>query len=130
MNGRGKSDSSIVPAKLSNKDGTPAAPSAERVKGRGLPKGNSAKQNRARAQIRKDLENALDRVRQAAVRDRGLQFTTLWHHVYDVDRLREAFLSLKRKAAPGADKVTWHAYRENLEENLQALIINFRQFFN
>jgi RNA-directed DNA polymerase len=105
MNERGKSDSSTVPAKLSNKDGTPAAPSAERVEGRGLPKGNSGMQNRFRAQIRQNLESALDRVRQAAVQDRGLQFTTLWHHVYNIDRLREAFLSLKRKAAPGADKV-------------------------
>jgi group II intron reverse transcriptase/maturase len=121
MNGRGKSDSPVVPGKLSNKDGVPARPSAERVEGRGLPKGNPAEQNRSRAQIRQDLQSALDRVRQVAVRERRLQFTTLWHHVYHVDRLREAYLSLKRKAAPGVDGVTWQAYRERLEENLRDL---------
>ncbi|NIR89072.1 MAG: group II intron reverse transcriptase/maturase [Gammaproteobacteria bacterium] len=121
MNGRGKSDSSVVPAKPSNKDGTTAVPSAEKVEGRGLPKGTLGEQNRSRAQIRQGLQSALDRIRQAAERDRKLQFTTLWHHVYDVDRLREAYLGLKRNAAPGVDRVTWRAYGEQLEENLQDL---------
>lgn len=101
MNGRGKSDSSVVPVKPSNKGGATAAPSAERAEGRELPKGNLGEQNRSRTQLRADLQNALDRVREAAVRDRKLQFATLWHHVYNVDRLREAYLSLERKAAPG-----------------------------
>jgi RNA-directed DNA polymerase len=121
MNERGKSDSCVVPAKPSNNGEAPAASPAEEVEGRRLPKGNSEEQNRSRAQIREDLENALDRVRQAAVQDRGLQFTTLWHHVYNVDRLREAFLSLKRKAAPGVDKVTWQDYQADLEGNLEDL---------
>jgi len=46
---------------------------------------------------------------------------TLWHHVYDTERLRESFLGLGRKAAPGVDGVTWLGYRENLEENIQDL---------
>jgi len=121
MNGRGKSDSSVVPTKPPNKDGAAAAPSAEGVEGSELPKGNSEGQNRSRAQRRQDLQNALDRVRQVAVRDRGLQLTTLWHHVYNVDRLRETYLGLKRNAAPGVDRVTWQAYGENLEENLLEL---------
>jgi RNA-directed DNA polymerase len=121
MNGRGKSDSPIVPAKPSNKGDATAAPSAEKVEGRGLPKGNLGEQNRSRAQIRQGLQSALDRVRQAAVRDRKMQFTTLWHHVYDADRLREAYLGLKRNAAPGVDRVTWRAYAEGLEDNLRDL---------
>lgn len=121
MNGRGQSDSSVVPAKSANNDGTAAALSAERVEGRELPKGNLEGQNRSRAQIRQDLQSALDRVRQAAERERKMQFTTLWHHVYNVDRLREAYLGLKRNAAPGVDRVTWQAYGEQLEENLQDL---------
>jgi group II intron reverse transcriptase/maturase len=121
MNERRKSDSPTVPVKPSNKGGTAAASPAEGVEGRGLPKGNSDGQNRSRAQIRQDLQNALDRVRQAAVQDRGLQFTTLWHHVYDIDRLREAYLSLKRKAAPGVDQLTWQDYGQKLEENLRNL---------
>ncbi len=36
------------------------------------------------------------RHRQAAKRDWKTRFTALWHHVYRVDCLRKAFLSLKR----------------------------------
>jgi len=38
-----------------------------------------------------------------------------------VDRLREAYLSLKRGAAPGIDGETWWHSGENLEENLRDL---------
>jgi RNA-directed DNA polymerase len=122
MNERGKSDGPDVPMKPSNKEvAATVAPSAERVEGRGPPKGNSEEQTRSRAQIRQDLQHALDRVRQIAVRDRQVQFTTLWHHVYNMDRLREAYLGLKRKAAPGVDHVTWEAYGQDLEANLRVL---------
>jgi len=67
------------------------------------------------------LSNAMDRIRQAACWDKKLQFTTLWHHVYNTDCLREAYKSLKRNAAPGIDGETWHHYGENLEGNLQEL---------
>ena len=67
------------------------------------------------------LQNALDRIRQAARRDRKLKFTSLWHHVYKMDRLREAYLGLARQAAPGEDKWTWQDYGKNLEENLHDL---------
>jgi len=67
------------------------------------------------------LQSALERVRQAAGRDKKLRFTGLWHHVYQVDRLREAYFSLKRGAAPGVDGETWQHYGEDLEENLQDL---------
>lgn len=67
------------------------------------------------------LSQGLDRIRQAACRDKKLRFTNLWHHVYDVDRLREAYLQLKRDAAPGMDGQTWQRYGEDLEANLQDL---------
>jgi len=121
MNGRGKSDCPIVPSKPSNNDDVAATASAEGVEGRGRPKGNAGEQTRSRAQIRSDLQRALDRVRQAAEGDSGLQFTTLWHHVYDLDRLREAYFGLKRHAAPGVDRVTWHSYGEDLEAKLTDL---------
>jgi group II intron reverse transcriptase/maturase len=97
------------------------------MEGRSLAKGNPRKQTRSRAQDRKDLQHALERVRQAAVRDRKMQFTTLWHHVYDVARLREAYLGLKRNAAPGVDRVTWQSYGEELEANLQDLSERLRR---
>ncbi len=84
--------------------------------------GKPRRQPRDRAYVDcPDLQSALQRIRQAACRDKGLQFTALWHHVYDVDRLREAYLSLKRHAAPGVDGVTWQHYGENLEGSLRDL---------
>lgn len=120
MNGRGKSDRLIVPRKPSNK-GRGAPRPAETVEGRSLAKGNSDQQTRFRTQRRADLQHALDRVREAAQRDRRLQFTALWHHVYDVERLREAYFSLTRQSAAGVDGQTWQQYGEDLEENLRGL---------
>ena len=68
-----------------------------------------------------NLQSAMERIRQAACQDKGLRFTTLWHHVYNIEHLREAYFSLKRSAAPGVDGETWRHYGENLEENLQDL---------
>jgi group II intron reverse transcriptase/maturase len=70
-------------------------------------------QNAARTQRRTTAPSALDRVRQAAERDRKAKFTALLHHI-TIDRLRDAYLALKRQAAPGVDGVTWSAYGENL----------------
>jgi group II intron reverse transcriptase/maturase len=67
------------------------------------------------------LRSALERVRQAASADKELKFTNLWHHVYDVGRLREAYLALKRNVAPGIDGETWQAYGQELEDNLRNL---------
>ena len=120
MNERGKSDSPILPGKRPNKGGGAPRP-AEGVEGRGLAEGNPIRQNRSRTQSRKDLQRALERIRQAAVKDRKAVFTALWHHVYDVERLRESYYGLKRKAAPGVDGETWQHYGENLEENLRDL---------
>jgi group II intron reverse transcriptase/maturase len=126
MNGCGKSDGPVVPRKRSNKgDGAP--PPAEAVEGRGPAKGNSVEQNRFRTQSRTDLQSALYRVRQAARKDHSVRFTALWHHVYNPDRLREAYLSLKRKAAPGVDGETWQQYGGNIEKNLEDLSKRLRR---
>jgi RNA-directed DNA polymerase len=67
------------------------------------------------------LSPAIERIRQAAERDSKMRFTTLWHHVYSVDRLREAYFGLKRTAAPGLDGETWRHYGEELEVHLADL---------
>lgn len=118
MNGHGKSDRPVVPVKSPNKAGQPAA---ERMEGRGLAKGNPRQQNAPRTPSREGAPSALERVRQAARRDRKARFTALLHHVYDLDMLRSAYLGLKRQAAPGVDGETWRHYGEALEENLQDL---------
>jgi len=74
-----------------------------------------------------DLQNWRERIRQAARKDKRMRFTSLWHHVYDVGNLREAYLGLKRQAAPGVDGTGWKQYGEDLEENLQDLSERLRR---
>jgi RNA-directed DNA polymerase len=96
------------------------AATAEVVEGRELAKGTSGQQNRVRTQGRAALSRALDRVRQAA-KDRGKRVTALWHQVYSIDRLREAYYSLNHEAAPGVDGQTWAAYGAQLAANVRDL---------
>jgi RNA-directed DNA polymerase len=124
MNGHGKSDSPIVPKKPSNKA---VQAVAERVEGRGLAKGNSGEQNALRIQGRASAQSALERVRKAAGRDRKQRLTALYHHVYDVDRLRESYFALPREASPGIDGETWRSYGEGLEANLRDLSDRLRR---
>lgn len=116
INGYGKSDNRIIPEKPLNK-----ARAAERVEGRRLAEGKPLKFNTCRTQGRESVSRGLERIRQAANRDRRQRFTAFFHHVYDVDQLRLAYLGLKREAAPGIDGETWRQYGEGLEERLEAL---------
>jgi len=118
MNGRGKSDSSEVPAKSPNKVEEPAA---EAMEGRGLAKGNSPQRNALRTQSRDGAPSSLERVREAAKKDKKQRFTALLQHICDVERLRAAYLEVKRGAAAGVDGETWQHYGEALEENLHDL---------
>jgi len=118
MNGPGKSDSPEVPVKSPNKAGQPAA---EGMEGRGLAKGNLPQQNAFRTPSRRDALRALERVRQAASKDKKLRFTALLHHIYNLETLRRAYFSLKKEAASGVDGETWRHYGETLEDNLQDL---------
>ena len=117
-NGRGKSDRFIEPAKLPNKAEGPAAEAAEE---RERAKGNSPECNALRTQGRESTPSALERIRQAATRDKKQRFTALFHHIYNVERLRVAFLAIKKNAAAGVDGETWEHYGETLEANLQDL---------
>src|SRR5439155_14273475 len=72
-------------------------------------------------QGRRKENSALRRIRQAAERDSKVKFTSLLHHIYSVDMLREAYFSLKRDAAPGIDGQSWRDYGEDLEEHLRDL---------
>src|SRR5262249_8190371 len=96
-NEHGKSDKPILPEKSSNKAGTSAAEGAE---GRGLAKGNLRQQNAFRTQCRGDVHSALQRVREAAKKNKGTRSTALFHYVYDLDMLKFAFFRLKKEAAP------------------------------
>jgi len=118
MDTRGKSDSLVVPGKSPNKAEEPAA---EAMEGRGLAKGNSPERNALRTQGRGGAPSALERVRQVARADRKQRFTALLHHIYDVERLRAAYLAMRKGAAAGVDGQTWEHYGKALEANLQDL---------
>jgi len=128
MNERGKSDGPIVPQTPANNVGDgrldrchPSSSPAEQVEGRGPAKGNSLRGPKDQTQSWDPLQVALERIRQAASRDKELQLTALWHHVYNVDRLGREYYALKPHAAPGVDGQTWHEYGSDLESNLEDL---------
>ncbi len=111
------SDEVVVPAKRSNKEGSP---SAETVEGRASPKGNGGQATAVRTPSRGIASNRLEAVRQAARQSRDVRFTALLHHI-TIDLLKQSYKALKRDAAPGIDGVTWWAYGENLEAKLRDL---------
>ena len=124
MNGCEKSDPSpacagagAVAMKPVNEAGQPVAESVERRAGA---EGNADQHSTHRTQIRARVTQALDRVRQVARQGKKERFTALLHHV-NPDTLRTAFYALKRKAAPGADGVTWEDYEADLEPRLEDL---------
>ncbi|MFO0579770.1 MAG: group II intron reverse transcriptase/maturase [Polyangia bacterium] len=117
MHGAGKSDRPIVPTNEPNKAALAAAEARE---GRGRAQGNTLQQNAPRTQSRTSAQSALERVRQAAKRDKEMKFTALYHHL-SRERLRDSFFALQKQAAAGIDGLGWEQYRSHLEENLQAL---------
>jgi RNA-directed DNA polymerase len=119
MNEGGKSDDRVVPANPPNK-GPVVAGAAEAGEGRRSAKGNTASKTPPGHRAGPGASSALDRVREAARRDKGARFTALLHHV-DLDRLRKAYAAIRREAAPGVDGVTWTEYGQDLEANLQDL---------
>jgi len=141
MHEPGKSDRPVVPAKSTKTDYWEFHREwVERMEGRGLatengqdatgglpPAGQAKQVDRTQSRVgegtafSEDLHSALDRVRQLACRDKQLKFTSLWHHVYNTDRLRQAYLALKRDASAGVDGQTWQAYGQELEKNLKDL---------
>jgi RNA-directed DNA polymerase len=118
MHAPGKTDDRVVPGKPPNK-GVPEA-SAEVVEGRRSTEGNTMQAAASRTQSRIDALDALDRVREAARRDRRARFTALLHHV-TAERLQEGFFALKHEAAPGVDGITWEQYDVGLEDRLRDL---------
>jgi len=66
------------------------------------------------------VPNGLERVRQAAQKDKDARFTALLHHV-TFERLLAAYRALRPGAAAGTDGVTWASYGQDLEANLNDL---------
>jgi RNA-directed DNA polymerase len=102
----------------SNKDRKPSAENNEEE--RPLIKENAGQPNTHPTQSGKRVSQGLAGVRKAARDNKEMKFTALLHHL-TIDLLRESFYSLKRKAAPGVDGVTWQEYEEGLEDRLADL---------
>ncbi len=117
MHDGGQSDGPVVPEKLLN---NAQGGAAEAVEERGSAKENTVSATRPGHCAGQGVSSGLDRVRQAAQKDRQARFTALLHHV-DVDRLRVAYRALNPRAATGVDGVTWKEYGRDLEGNLQDL---------
>ncbi len=83
--------------------------------------GNENQQNMRQTQSWESVQNALGLIRVKAGNEKELKFTTLLHHIYNVETLQYAYLALKRDAAPGVDGMKWEVYGENLQERLQDL---------
>src|SRR5499427_8700491 len=109
-----ESHSGIVPMNHSNKDTRPSAESGE---GRPLIKENAGLSSTYPTQSGKGVSQGLAGVRRAAREHKEMKFTALLHHL-TIDLLRESFYSLKKKAAPGVDGVTWQEYETGLEDRL------------
>jgi RNA-directed DNA polymerase len=112
-----ESDSGKVPMNHSNKSGKPLAESEE---GRPLIKENTHQSSMHSTQGEARMSQGLAGVRKAARERKEMKFTALLHHL-TAPLLRESFYSLKRKAAPGADGVTWEEYESGLEDRLTDL---------
>jgi hypothetical protein len=118
----GKSDRGVVPKKPPNKAAGEVPAAAEAVEGRLRAKGNAVQLRMSRRSTRVyDVNTALDGIRQTARGRRDAKFTGLLHHIYAIERLRSAYLAVKRDAAAGVDGQTWHGYGMNLEANLLEL---------
>jgi RNA-directed DNA polymerase len=63
----------------------------------------------------------LTRIGERARKEPGLVFTSLYHHICDVENLRACYDALEADKATGVDGVTKEEYGKNLEENLRNL---------
>jgi len=67
------------------------------------------------------MSTDLERIGERARKEPDLVFTSLYHHVTDVDNLRACYDSLDGDKAVGVDGVSKEQYGEALEENLREL---------
>ncbi|AOE83091.1 DNA polymerase [Pseudomonas sp. TCU-HL1] len=112
-----KSDTSVVPEKPSNKGPGPA----EIVEERDVAKGNTDRPPAPRTQSRISCASmVLEGVREAARRNKGMQFTALLHHITP-QLLAQSFYTLRRDAAVGVDGMSWREYEEGLLQRLSTL---------
>ena len=126
MYGHEKSGDAIVAVKPANTTEHPAEQSAaeasvaESGERRAKAEGNAGQQSTHRTQSRVSVSQALERIRKVARERKKEKFTSLFHHI-SIELLDDSFFELKRDAAAGIDGLTWKAYGQDLERNLEDL---------
>jgi RNA-directed DNA polymerase len=118
MNAGRESHGRVVPAKCPNKGGSFSP--AEGMEGSRPTKENTGQTAASQMQSWGNALAGLQRVREAAKREKRLRFTALLHHV-SVALLTNSFYALKRGAAPGVDGLTWQEYETDLDRRLEDL---------
>lgn len=83
-------------------------------------KGNSQQYARNQTQSWNDAKSRLLTVRKAALKDKKLRFTSLFHHISEA-LLFQSCTELKRNSAPGCDGVSWREYAKDLDSNIHDL---------
>lgn len=116
MNARGKSDGPIVPLNPANNGD--AESSAESAEGRGPARRNIGQSNLDRTpKPERRRSRGLHGVRETAASSRELKFNNLLHHI-NVELLTSSFYQLKKTAAVGIDRMSWHEYEQGLEDRI------------
>jgi group II intron reverse transcriptase/maturase len=82
-----------------------------------MPKENSNQLTGFQTQCWEDLSYKLERIREAAEKDKRTRFTTLMHHITP-RLLLDSYQGLRKDAASGVDEVTWDEYGEGLARRL------------
>ena len=109
-----QSDAGVVAMKAANKgEQFPAEPLERRAAAEKNPRSTGT----VRTQSRGAVSPGAERIRQFAKENPGERLTALLHHITP-EALRDAYLALKRDAAPGVDGMTWREYGGGLEERL------------
>ena len=109
-----QSDAGVVAMKAANKgEQFPAEP----LERRAAAEGNPQRTGTVRTQSRGAVSPGAERIRQFAKENPGEKLTALLHHITP-EALRDAYLALKRDAAPGVDGMTWREYGDGLDERL------------
>jgi group II intron reverse transcriptase/maturase len=109
-----RSDCAVLPVNQPNKGRQLPAEVGE---GRAQTEENIVQPRMRPTQSGKRMSQRLDGVRRAAKERKQERFTALLHHM-NVERLRDSFYALQRKASPGVDGVSWQEYETGLEDRL------------
>jgi hypothetical protein len=111
-----KSDAVVVPGKSAKTWVTPVELMEGRTKAKGIPAGRNAPPTQGGTRALTNLQRVGHRAQQKPAD----KWTNLLSHIRG-PLLEEAYLSLQKAAAPGADGIDWETYGERLPERLTDL---------